>query len=453
MKKIIIIIVGILLAAFIAAYLGLKETGLQGSAFTAKNICSGVFVSQLPAATVFEQAVVPASPPLGLASYTVDDSKQIVTTRLLGLYQRAAQYRAGLGCTLIPVGEEALSVSRVRLRAGSASGDESTNLEIGDTLLAAKLERALDTAFSENDSRGLKNTKAVVVLHAGKLVAERYAANIDFESPLVGWSMTKSITNMLVGILVRQGKLNVNDPAPVSEWANDERKSITLNDLLHMSSGLEFNETYGMNTDVTQMLTMQANAGAFAASKSLIHPPGEFWDYSSGTTNIIARIIHQTVGGDLAASQQFARTELFHPLGIHNVFLEPDPSGIFVGSSFLYLSARDWAQLGQLMLQDGVWRDQRILPEGWVEYSVTPATANKDNEYGAHFWLNLDPTDANKQRRWPDVPTDAYSMNGFQGQYVVIIPSHQLVVVRLGFTPNPVRPGMNQLLSDIIAAL
>jgi hypothetical protein len=216
---------------------------------------------------------------------------------------------------------------------------------------------------------------------------------------------------------------------------------------------LEFNETYGMNTDVTQMLTAETDAGAYAASKPLIHPPGEFWDYSSGTTNIIARIIQQKVGGTLPAMHAFVRRELFNPLDIHSAYFEPDPSGVLVGSSFLYMSARDWAKLGQLMLNQGTWRGQQIFTEQWAEYSVTPAETNKRNEYGAHYWLNLDPDDSSRQRTWPDVPSDAFSMNGYQGQHVVIIPSQQLVVVRLGFTPRPARPGMNAILSQIITAI
>lgn len=452
LKKILVIIFSFLIALVVFAYLGLKDTALQGSAFAAKNICSGVFVSRMPADTIYEQAVVPASPPLAFASYQVENQAQWVSASIFGMFTRKAQFRPGLGCTLIPEGKDLLAPSDF-VGSNIINAAPNEEVEMPAVNQNAALAEALATGFSENDSRGLKNTKAIVVLHRGQVVAEHYSPDVTAETPLLGWSMTKSITNMLVGILVRQGKLDVQDSAPVNEWQNDNRKTITTNHLLHMSSGLEFNETYGMNTDVTQMITQQDSAGTFAANKPLVYSPGEFWDYSSGTSNILARIVHDKVGGSLGLSQAFVKNELFLPLGIQSSFLEPDPAGAFIGSSFLYLSARNWAKLGQLMLQDGVWKDERILPEGWVDYSVTPTPANTNNAYGAHFWLNLDPSDDNKKRRWPDVPTDAYSMNGYQGQHVVIIPSHDMVVVRLGFTPNPARPGMNRLLKDIIAAL
>ncbi len=456
MKKILAFLSVIVTSLLMVAYFVLAPVGYQGSGYTAKNLCSGVFVSGLDPDTVMQQAILPASPPLVLARYSIDKDKQRVSASMLGLYRLQAQYRKQLGCTLIPLGEDELqAVDLPEYPASSEDAqfqfaDEGQQSSLVDQ---EALSAAIDYAFAENDSRGKKNTKAVLVLHRGLVIAERYAEGVNQDSPLLGWSMSKSITNMLVGVLVKEGRVSLDQPAPISEWKEGERSTITVNNLLQMSSGLEFNETYGMATDVSQMLTTETDAGAFAASKPAIHPPGEFWSYSSGTSNILARMVFQQAGGDLASSYRFYQENLFQPLAINNAVFEPDASGVFIGSSYLYASTRDWAKLGQLMLQKGQWQGQQILPDNWMNYSITPASANSDNEYGAHFWLNLDPDDSTKQRTWPDVPAEAFSMNGYQGQHVVIIPSQELVVVRLGFTPRPARPGMNELLSKIINSL
>ncbi|MBL4826280.1 MAG: serine hydrolase [Spongiibacteraceae bacterium] len=447
MKKIFFVSLIVIFTALVASYFALANSAYQGSAFAAKNLCSGIFISKMPAQTLIDQAITPASSVFSFLSYKVDKQNKTVQTRLFGLYKRSAQFRPQLGCTLLARGETSLPKN---IFSGIKKPPLNNQNKIETVNTSEKLKQAVDLAFAENDSRGAKNTKALIVMHHGKIIAERYAKGVDATTPLLGWSMTKSISNMLIGILVRENKLDINQPAAIAEWANDERSSITVNNLLHMSSGLAFNEYNGLNTDVAQMLTQQSSAGHFAANKPLLHPPNQHWSYSSGSTNILARVIHEHLGGHLQHSQQFAYKELFEPLDIQNAYLEPDPSGVFIGSSFLYLTTRDWAKLGQLMLQDGVWRGQRLLPPGWVNYSVTPAKTNHLNKFGAHFWLNKNPNNPEKQRTWPDVPEDAYAMNGYQGQHVVIIPSKQLVIVRLGFTPRPARPGMNKLLNKII---
>jgi hypothetical protein len=298
-----------------------------------------------------------------------------------------------------------------------------------------KLNEVVEAAFTEPDPEKPRWTRAVVVVHNDKIIAEKYAPGFDADTPLIGWSMTKSVASALVGILVGQGKLSVDERAPVSEWADegDPRREITLNHLLQMSSGLEFNETYAASvSDITQMLYRSPAAGEFAIDKPLEHEPGARFSYSSGTTNIISTIIKRTLGEE---NLSFPRKELFNKIGMRTAVLCPDASGTFGLASFSYVGARDWARFGLLYLHDGVWEGERILPEGWVEYTRTPSTAKMDwGGYGAQFWLNA-PSDPEKIKpRRSDVPADAYWCLGHEGQSVAIVPSLNLVVVRLGMT-------------------
>ena len=321
-------------------------------------------------------------------------------------------------------------------------------LDVSDTLAwpmgratpdrSDRFDDLVNTAFNDDNLAQPKNTKAIVVIHDGKLIAEKYADGVSSETPLIGWSMGKSVTALLVGLLVGDGALVPTAPANVPQWQSqpdDPRAGITLDHLLRMSSGLEFNETYEAQTDVTEMLSNQANTAAFAASKPLIGPPDTIWSYSSGTTNIISGIVRRTVGDTLQDYYAFSQNRLFRPLGIRTATNEADRSGNFIGSSYLYASARDWARLGQFTLNDGVWDGQRLIPEGWVDYLIAPTPTTDGNEYGAQFWLNRNPTDPNRQRLFPNLPADAYFMNGFQGQIVLVIPSEGLVITRFGFTP------------------
>jgi CubicO group peptidase (beta-lactamase class C family) len=273
-------------------------------------------------------------------------------------------------------------------------------------------------------------------MHQGQIVAERYAVPFDRDTPLIGWSMTKSITNNLLGLLAKDGRFELDDPAPVPEWqtSDDSRKAITMRQLLQMSSGLDFAEVYNPGSVTTNMLFTEPSAGEYAAAAPLGYQPGSRWYYSSGTTNILARIVRDMVGGTAAAVHDFTRRRLYQPLGITTMVLEPDASGAPVGSSFSYATARDWARLGQFWLQDGVWQGQRLLPEGWMEWSTEAAPAAPKGEYGAQFWLNRGAP--GKDRPSPNLPETMFMANGFNGQSVVVFPDQDLVVVRLGFTTD-----------------
>lgn len=318
-----------------------------------------------------------------------------------------------------------------------------------------KLEKALGNAFAEESPEEPKKTRAVLVVYDGHLIAERYAPAFHRDMPLLGWSMAKSVTNALVGILVRKGKLNLHEPAPVEEWRKegDPRSRITLDQLLRMSSGLEFDEVYAPLHDVSNMLYGCADFAAYAASKPLEKEPDGTWNYSSGTANIIARIVRRTIEKDEANYDRFMKEELFDRIGMTSAVIEPDPSGTFVGSSYALATPRDWAPFGQLFLQDGVWEGNRLLPEGWVQYSTTPTPKAPKREYGALFWLNAGPDSDPGARTWPRVGRDAYSAQGFQYQRVIIIPSRKLVLVRFGATSKNGAWNSQTFILDVLSAL
>ena len=218
----------------------------------------------------------------------------------------------------------------------------------------------------------LRRTRAIVVLRDGEIVAEQYAPGFSAATPLPAWSMTKSVLNALIGILVGEQRLSITDTALLPQWQPpDPRAAITLEDLLRMRSGLKFSEVYAnFSSDVIEMLFNQPDAARYAARQPLDFAPGTTWSYASGTSNILSAIVRRVVGEP--DYWDWPRRVLFDPLGMPSAILEPDASGTFVCSSFMLATARDWARFGQLFLQDGVWNGQRILPDGWVSFSTTP---------------------------------------------------------------------------------
>ena len=455
LKKLAFTLGLVLVAALIYGGNYLAAVMSAGSGFSAKNICSGYFLSGMPGRQIVDEVLVHASPLLSNVNFEIDDANRQVDTQFFGVAHRRAVFTDGTGCTLLRAGREqfqrALEVAEVKPLDAALPWPRGSAPATADL----RLEPFLEQAFAETDPLHSRNTKAVVVIHKGQLVAEKYARGIDAGTPLPGWSMTKSVTNLLIGLLMNDGKLRLTQTAPVPLWyeeAGDPRGDITIDQLLRMSSGLEFDEQYTLYSDVTRMLSVEADAAGFAAAKPLVAEPGVLWSYSSGTSNILSGVIRWTVGSYLQEYYDFTQERLFLPLGIHTATLETDNNGTFIGSSYMYASARDWARLGQFCLQDGWWHDQRLLPEGWLNYSTTPTPSNPQNNYGAHFWLNADPEDSRQLRTWPSLPADTYSMNGFQGQRVIIIPSKDLVVVRLGFSSSSDR-GIEPLVAGIIEVL
>lgn len=424
------------LAAAGAAYaIHLGDTALRvGTGFSARVTCSLAFVSSMDAQRAFDEYVAfMLGPAHALVRFEVDRSERAVTARALHRSARAV-FRDGTGCVLVADADES------RLRALAIERDAAPD---GDALPVAplppearrELELALDEAFAEpSDAPPFRNTKAVVVLHRGALAAERYADDVDATTPLLSWSMAKSVTATLAGIAIGEGRLALMEPLAPPEWsgAGDPRGVITLDQLLRMSSGLAFDEHYGAINDVSVMLFARPSAAAYAASRPLAHAPDRVWSYSSGTSNIVARALADSFGGDVEAFVAWTRRALFDRIGMRSALIELDASGGYLGSSFVFATARDWARFGQLYLDRGVVRGQRVLPEDFVDYVRTPTPAAPRGQYGAHFWLNAGSEAAPEDRAWPSLPRDVFAARGMSGQYIVVVPGSELVVARLG---------------------
>jgi CubicO group peptidase (beta-lactamase class C family)/uncharacterized membrane protein YkvA (DUF1232 family) len=412
--------------------------------FTAKTVCSGVFVSgRTPEAVLAEDIATYRNPALAPVRVEVDRARGVATARLLGFAERQAVHRDGLGCTL------AIGTSVDALKAAAPQLPPTPLAPALDRAAPdPALEQALDDAFAEADGAAPRRTRAVVIVHRGRIAAERYAPGFGPDVPLPGWSMTKSVANALAGVLVGRGAWRLDAPLPVPEWRapGDPRGAITLDQTLRMSTGLAFGEVYGDPlSDVNVMLWANGDTGAFAAAKALAHPPGTRWHYASGTTNILARAMRDLLGADYAA---FPRRALFAPLGMASAVLEPDAAGTFVGSSFMYATARDWARLGLLFLGDGVWHGERILPAGWARAAATPALPGA--RFGAHWWLRLKRPGGAAPL---PLPGDVFHASGHAGQFVTVVPSRALVIVRLGHSFGEGAWDQEAFVTRIIAAV
>jgi CubicO group peptidase (beta-lactamase class C family) len=445
------LILGIL--AYAVYYLSQALPIIAG--YGAKNLCSCVFVAGRDPQQVIAQELGAALVNLGTYEAHYEDSS--ATASVFGLSKRKAIYRKGVGCTLISeISEEELRSQKIIVATKPIVNQDTIAWPTGnkgsDSSLTKfeKLTSVVDAAFAEPDKENPVNTRAVIVVHNGELVAEKYAPTFSQNTKLIGWSMTKTITNAMVGVLVKQGKLKVEEPALVSEWATDERSKITLNNLMQASSGLAWEEVYGGPSTATNMLFKKKDAGGYAAQSKIKDQPTTKWYYSSGTTNIISRIVRQTIGNE--DYYEFAYREIFNQIGSYSMVIEPDASGTFIGSSFSYATARDWARFGLLYLNDGVWNNKRIFPEGWIKYSTSPADAAPQGEYGAQIWLNAGNKNNPSDKRFPDVPKDMYLMDGFEGQSVIMIPSRQVVIVRLGLSQKR-EFDVNAFVRDVLKAL
>jgi len=449
LTKIVTVGLAVILAAVAVGYYKIKDKALAGSGYNAKILCSSVFVSGRNPADV-ERVDLGATAFIPFSNH-IDRTNQTASSSLFGLFKQTAVYREGLGCTLaVEISEKDLTSQVEAVPRAESSLDASMPWPEGkmvekDNLPAEvdseKLKKAIEFAFTDPDPANPIRTRAVVAVYNGRIIAEKYADGFSKDTRLLGWSMTKSVTNAMVGILVKQGKLDIYESAPVPEWRGsaDPRSAITVDQLLRMSSGLKFVEAYESDaaSDCVRMLFQEPDMGAFAASMPLAAAPDTTWSYSSGTTNIIQRIIRQTLGDD-KDYYTFVREALFDKLGMMHTLIETDASGTFVGSSFMYASGRDWARIGLLFLNDGIWQGKHLLPEGWVKYSITPTLKAEKGRYGAHFWLNAGTSGRPEDRDFPSLPTDLFYMSGHDGQMVAIIPGSRLVIVRLGYTPASV---------------
>ncbi|MES2371145.1 MAG: serine hydrolase [Bacteroidota bacterium] len=428
--------------------------------YSAKTMCSGIFVSgRLPAE--IEKTELGSFPCFHIPKYKINYRDSSVTATFWGLASKTAIYRHGAGSTLINqisanelhkqtiYRPELFSDRRDSLPWPQGNLDADTLYEKMDT---AKLAKSVSWAFYNEKDMG-SPTHAVVVIYNNHVVFEKYAKGITANTKLTGWSMAKSITNAMMGILVKQHKINMSSPAPIAEWQQDERKNITPANLMQLNSGLRWWGFEAAASTQTNMLFKQDDMSAYALRQSLTSKPGKIFNYSDGSVNILQLIMRRTLGDQ--NYYRFPYKELFYKIGMHHTVIELDASGTYAGSSYVYATARDWARLGLLYLRDGVWNSERILPEGWVKFSTTQSAAknvHKGGRYGAGWWVNQDDKNTGKNRLYHKVPEDCFYAQGYDGQYLWVIPSKKLVVVRLAheaFTIfNP-----DDFLADIIRSL
>ncbi len=411
--------------------------------FAAKNICSCVYEAERAPETVAAQDN--NFDPVNLSEYEVNPETMSASSTVFGLKERTAVFNPGLGCTLLPEDADPQDLYKYRPKRTFLKGNVPYPYGPGapaDTVFPEvdypALEMALENAFFEANK-----TRAVVVLYKDNLLTEKYAPGFSEETKLLGWSMTKSITSAVLGVLEKQGRISPQQDHLFPEWEDDARSEITLNDLLQMNSGLAWEEDYTKISDVTKMLFLAEDMTRVQLQKELVGEPGNLWNYSSGTSNLLSGYIRDQFNSH-EAYLDFWYTDLIDKIGMSSMTLEADLGGNYVGSSYSWATARDWAKFGLLYLHKGNWNGEQIMNEDWVEYTVEPVEGS-GGQYGAHFWLNAGGF-------YPDVPRDLFSASGFQGQYVFVIPSRDMVIVRFGLREHP-EFDLNIFLEEILAAV
>lgn len=423
-----------LLAAVGASWLIVAPPALLlvGSGYAAKIVCSSVFVSgRAPEEVLAVDVQAPGHPLLKLMRQDVDFEEKTVTVHLLGLFAPGhAAWHEGFGCSSVPDGDFVAArqaVSDVPL-PDFDEPDPVAPWPDGETVVPDERVAALlrDEALVGPDMR------ATVVVHRGRIVAEAYGEGFTPEMPLLGWSMTKTVNAVLIGRLFQAGLLSPDMSGLFPEWQGDARSEITLAHMLAMESGLAFNEYYGDVADVTRMLYLEPDMSRFALSLPLEANPGERFNYSSGTSVLLSRLWMSTLGGRRQALSFPARA-LFQPLGMRSAVMEVDETGIFVGSSYMYATARDWARFCLLLLNDGVWKGERLLPEGFVGAMSTPTAASGGAYSRMQTWLRGPGGKTNAEH---GLPEDTFWVRGHDGQSATVIPSRGLAVIRLGLTPS-----------------
>ena len=448
-KRIVLILIAIVCIVVLFNYRKLNII----AGYAAKNVASSVFLANRSLS--FTNNTDTKTPPIHIATTTVNASKKTSSSSVFNLLTRKAIYREGVGSVLITNDEDINTPYLVPKRSQVTNnlafpyGNKDPKDSLFSNINYTQLQQTIDTMFAKKNQ-----TRAVLVLHKNKIIAEQYAAGFDKDSRLLGWSMTKSILSTLYGILQYQGTLNVTDRAPIAAWQNDNRKEITLNNLLQMRSGLAWEEDYTTICDVTKMLFLEKDMSLSQINKPLIAEPNTITNYSSGTSNLLSGLLRNYFTTQ-QAYLDFWYTDLIDKIGMHSMTIETDLMGNYVASSYGWATARDWSKLGLLYLNKGDWNGTRIFDENWVSYATNAGTnLGEENtklnasdsysgEYGAHLWLNLSKT-------YADVPKSLYSFNGHQGQYVFILPEQDLVIVRLGLTKNA---DLNAFLSGIIKAV
>ena len=436
LKIFLLILLAIIIVAVIYNYPKLNII----AGYSAKSTASSVFLANRT--LEFTNKTDTNFSPIYLASDEVNTDKKLTTSSVLGLLTRKAFYRDGLGSVLALRDDD---INKKHIVPKRELANNSTPFPYGnapqkDTLFNnidySKLNETLEVLFDS-----VNQTRAAVVVYKNQIIAEHYADGFNQDSKILGWSMTKSIVSTLFGVLEYQNKINVFDKAPFVEWKNDERKEITIHNLLQMNTGLEWDEDYNTLSDVSKMLFLERDMTKSQINKPLVGKPNEAWYYSSGTTNLLSGILRQ----QFKTHQEyldFWYVDLIDKIGMNSMIVETDLAGNYVGSSYGWATARDWSKLGLLYLHNGNWNGEKLFTKEWVKYATTPTPTSK-GWYGAQIWLNAG-------KRYPNTPKNMYSFNGYQGQNVYVLPDQDLVVVRMGLTKNA---DVDALLNGIIKSI
>jgi len=410
------------------------------SGMVAKRVCSEIFVAGRDPKGSYEEENLMFGE---YTSFEVDEKAKTVEASTLGFWSQVAAWHKGFGCTLVrdsSVEEIQKQTLDILPRADTNDlpwplGDRLSEQTPQKGLDRSKLKETLDWAFEEADPNHIKRTRAVIVLYRGDLVAERYAEGFGRETPFLGWSLAKSVTHGIIGVAVQKGLTSIDQPAGFSEWQYEEREHITLDHLLRMSTGIEFDEWPTPGSDLTDMLYLSHDMAKRASEEDLEVEPGTRWAYSSGTSIMVMRVLREILRDK--AYHRFPYEALFNPIGISSAIFETDPVGNFVSSSYLYMTARDWARFSLLYTRDGIWNGVRILPKGWVKYGCTPSPASAKSQYGAHWWVNGGENSKSEDRTYPKLPGNLCYASGFEDQLIAILPDQELVILRFGVTPDP----------------
>jgi CubicO group peptidase (beta-lactamase class C family) len=409
-----------------------------GSGYAAKIVCSNVFIAHRDPQEVLALDVqAPGNPLLRLMRVDVDREAQHVRAALFGnIAPSEAIYREGTGCAVVPDGTQAIAQRQVR----------TLQIEVTDGLWPegqkSESNESLAAVLSDGELTG-PGMRGVVVVKDGRIAAESYGAGFSKDTPLIGWSMTKTVNAAIIGRLVSEGRMKLDETSLFPNWRNDGRAAISVADLLGMESGLAFDEDYGTVADVTRMLFLEPDMARFVAGLPLEGDVGKVFKYSSGTAMLLSRIWMNHAGSEDEAIA-FPRKALFEPLGMTSAVLETDAAGTYAGSSYMYATARDWARFGLLLAHDGVWQGTRLLPEGFVAQMREPDRSSNGRYSKMQTWL---------PRPGAGLPADAFIIDGHDGQKIYVIASMDLVVVRMGLTPRAMGYDAIPLVKAVIARL
>ncbi|TXD50018.1 serine hydrolase domain-containing protein [Polaribacter sp. IC073] len=433
-KRILLLLSVIIIIAVIYNYPKLNI--LAG--YSAKNTASSVFLGER--SLEFTDSTDNNFSPVNLATDKLDTISKFATSSAFGLLTRKAIYREGLGSvlTLDKSDETAQYLVPKRLKANNATPFPYGNAPQKDTVFSnvdyKKLDETVSSIFGKDNSR------AVVVLYKDQIISEKYAEGFHKDARILGWSMTKSIMSTVFGVLQHQNKINVQEVAPIDSWQKDARKSITINNLLQMNSGLEWDENYSEISDATTMLFLERDMTKMQEEKPLKYETNASWNYSSGTSNLLSKILRK----QFKTHQEyldFWYTDFIDKIGMNSMVVETDLVGNYVASSYAWATARDWAKFGLLYLHNGTWNGAKLFNKNWVDYVTTP-TPTSNGTYGAQFWLNA-------EKQFKDVPKNMYFADGYQGQRVYVLPDEEMVIVRFGLTNF----NENEFLKEVLKAV